>query len=691
MKDKTFVIKLNDHKVPEFKEERSKDWILYGSKGKYKNRYGDYLLDLFNSSSKHHAIVNGKTDYIVGSGFKVNEEGLNTEQLANLNKFIKSPNSNETLNDLLAKCVLDYEIYNGFALEIIYNQTNEKIAAIHHAEFKQYRKAKEGDFYFYSEDWSKSNPETEVISAFDWSRPHGKQLLYVKDYHPQAHVYPLPGYLGCIPYIEVDREIANYQLNEIKNNFQAGKMINFFNGQPPEEEQGAIERKLKAKFTGTDNANSFILNFNDSREQGAEVINLDGNDFADRYQILEKTTQQNIFSGHRVTSGELFGVKEEGIFSTRNQLRDAYELFQNTYVNNRQDEVLRVFNGLASVQGFEERLYIIDTEPIGVEYSESTKVSVMTEDEIRADIGLPVQEKEDVGEDSKTKDAQAALKGSVGGVSGIITLLQNVSTGVVNTESAIAVLVELYGFSPEVARATVTGEVIPENVAQEMRDTLEAEGDMFSICEAFASCGETIDPKDIIYRRQVDFSSNEQADKSEDILRRFGFGSESFDMAVLEILKENPALRWDAVAEMLESTVDEVMEAVRNLAALDYLKVGTEQVIDTTQKVSEVTSKGSKALETAEPLEVTLKIKYSYIKRAEASGSTVIKTTRDFCRNLVGQSNAGKTWTNEEIQTIGMKNKRNVWLRGGGFWNRGGGVISPHCRHTWEQIIVKNG
>jgi len=620
MKDKTFVIKLNDHKVPEFKEERSKDWILYGSKGKYKNRYGDYLLDLFNSSSKHHAIVNGKTDYIVGSGFKVNEEGLNTEQLANLNKFIKSPNSNETLNDLLAKCVLDYEIYNGFALEIIYNQTNEKIAAIHHAEFKQYRKAKEGDFYFYSEDWSKSNPETEVISAFDWSRPHGKQLLYVKDYHPQAHVYPLPGYLGCIPYIEVDREIANYQLNEIKNNFQAGKMINFFNGQPPEEEQGAIERKLKAKFTGTDNANSFILNFNDSREQGAEVINLDGNDFADRYQILEKTTQQNIFSGHRVTSGELFGVKEEGIFSTRNQLRDAYELFQNTYVNNRQDEVLRVFNGLASVQGFEERLDIIDTEPIGVEYSEQTKVSVMTTDEIREAVGL---------------------------------------------------------------------DPLPKLEAVQMED--DAKNSEFNVCEAFASCGETIDPEDIIYRRQVDFTSNEQADKSEDILRRFGFGSEAFDMAVLEILKENPALRWDAVAEMLESTVDEVMESVRNLAALDYLKVGTEQVIDTTQKVSEVTSKGSKALETAEPLEVTLKIKYSYIKRAEASGSTVIKTTRDFCRNLVGQSNAGKTWTNEEIQTIGMQNKRNVWLRGGGFWNRGGGVISPHCRHTWEQIIVKNG
>jgi hypothetical protein len=78
-----------------------------------------------------------------------------------------------------------------------------------------------------------------------------------------------------------------------------------------------------------------------------------------------------------------------------------------------------------------------------------TVTSVMTEAEIREKVGLSVVETEaDTTVDSKTKDAQASLKGSVGGVSGIITLLQNVKQGLIAESSAIAVLVELYGFTP---------------------------------------------------------------------------------------------------------------------------------------------------------------------------------------------------------------------------------------------------
>ena len=620
MGNNIFNIKLNEHKVPEFKEERSKEWILYGAKGKYRNRYPDYLLDLYNSSANHHAIINGKTDYIVGNGFKIDTTGISLEREALINAFIEKPNANESLNAILAKCALDFEIYNGFALEIIYNKTNERIAAIHHAEFKQYRKAKEGDFYYYSEDWSKGQPVTEVIDAFDFNKPYGKQLLYVKAYHPMGQAYPLPGYLGCIPYIEVDREIANYQLNAIKNNFQAGKLINFFNGQPTADEQSEIERKFQDKFTGTDNANSFILNFSDSKEQGSEILNLDGNDFADRYQILEKTTQQNIFTGHRVTSGELFGVKEEGIFSTRNQLRDAYELFQNTYVNNRQEQILAVFNGLAQVQGFAGRLDIVDTEPIGVEFSEQTKVQVMTTDEIRIAVGL---------------------------------------------------------------------EPLPKAELQKME--AEDNNAEFRVTEAFGACGEDVDASNILSSRQVSFSSNNAADISEDIIRRFGFGTEAFDLAVLDLLKKDPSLSWAAIAEQMETSADEVIQAVKNLTALDYLKVQVDTVIDTTQKVSEVTSKGSNALEVAEPLEVTLKIAYRYAKSGEASGSAVLPTTRDFCKDLMRLSNSGRTWTNAEIQQIGVQENRNVWQRKGGFWTRKGGqVTTPYCRHVWEQLVIKS-
>lgn len=689
--DRTFVIDLAAHDVPQFKEEKSKDWILYGIERPWRNRYPDYLLELYNSSAKHHAIVQGKTDYIVGNGWAVDQSGLNTESIAKIQQFVKRPNGKEDLNTLLYKATLDLEIYGGFAFEIISNRTLETISAIYHCDFAKYRKAKDLDGYYYSEDWSKNQPEVEYIAPFDPSNVGGKSLLYVKSYHPMGQAYPLPEYLGCVPYIEMDKEIANFHLNSIKNGFMGGTMINFFNGQPTEEEQQVIERKLYDKFSGSNNANKLVLNFNDSKEQGAEIIALNGNDFDKRFDTLNKTVQQEIFAGHRIVDPQLFGIKESGIFVSRNQIRDSYELFQNTYVNGRQRFLEDVFNGLLAVQGFDGRLYIEDTEPIAVGLSEMTRVSVMDRNEIRADLGLPV-ENDQAGSttDSKTLDAQAALKGSVGGVSGIITLLQNVNTGVVAAESAIAVLVELYGFTPEIARATVTGEVIPQKVAQEMRETLQESDIELRICDGFASTGYSLDKYEIVGKgRPVRFNSEQELERSERLVKRFGFTSEAFDFAVLEIIKDNPATTWAAIAAQLESTIDEVVLAIQSLASSNYLTIAQDVLEGSTQRVTTITPQGTNALANAEPLEVTFKVAYRYAKSGEASGSDILPTTREFCKRMVNESQS-RVWDSAQIQEIGMSQDRNVWLRRGGFWTRKGtNITTPYCRHVWEQVVIK--
>jgi DNA-binding Lrp family transcriptional regulator len=383
------ILNFEAHKVPTFKEARGKDWILFGDEGEYKNRYPEYLLNLYRRSAKHHAIINSKKDYVVGQGWAVNAEGLDTMGLARLQQFIQEPNQYESLNDILEKVALDYELYNGFALEIVYNQLNDKIAAIYHADFARYRSNEDGTKYYYSEDWKKHNPVVEEIDAFNWKEPSGKQLLYVKGYSPDCKYYPLPTYLGSTGYIELDVEIANFHLNAVKNNFVGGTIVSFYNGEPTLEEQEEIERQIKDKFTGTDNANSIVLNFADSRDRGVEIQQLNGNDFDKRFDILNKTVQREIYAGHSVTDPALFGIKEDGIFTSRNQLVDSFELFQNTYVNGRQQFIERVFNDLAAIQGLSNRLFIQDTEPISIQFSENTVVSVMTQEEIREKIGLP--------------------------------------------------------------------------------------------------------------------------------------------------------------------------------------------------------------------------------------------------------------------------------------------------------------
>ncbi len=55
--------------------------------------------------------------------------------------------------------------------------------------------------------------------------------------------------------------------------------------------------------------------------------------------------------------------------------------------------------------------------------------------------------------DQETKQAQAQLRGSVGGVTGILQVQESYSNGNTDYNSAITIFIEIYGFTREVADA----------------------------------------------------------------------------------------------------------------------------------------------------------------------------------------------------------------------------------------------
>jgi hypothetical protein len=210
------------------------------------------------------------------------------------------------------------------------------------------------------------------------------------------------------------------------------------------------------------------------------------------------------------------------------------------------------------------------------------------------------------------------------------------------------------------------------------------------ICDSFSKVGYSLDDYEIVGEgRAVRFNSDKELELSEKLLKRYGFASDAFNFAVLEILKENPTATWVSIAAQLESTVDEVMTAIQSLTASNYLTIADEVISESTQRVAKVTPQGTKALETAEPLEVTFKVAYRYVKSGEAAGADVLPTTRDFCKKMVAESRS-RVWDSAQIQQIGMTEDRNVWLRRGGFWTRKGtNITTPYCRHVWEQVVIK--
>lgn len=387
-------IQLDVYKVPIFKEIKGKEWVIYGDDEnlEFNNRYGDFLIQCFDRSAKNNAIITGKANYIFGKGWTT-ETIEDFKVAAKVEGFLENINSYETANDVLRQVALDYTISGGFFLEIIWEKGGKKIASINHVPFNYLRSNKDNTKFFYTKEWYRSNPKMNEdwaeFDAFDVNKPKGKQILYVKEYRPGVNTYTLPDYIGAIPFIVCDYSIANFHRNNIENNFWGGYLLNFPMTVPDQDIQDSITARFKQKHTGSDNAGRVVVTFSDGTESQPTLLNLQPSDLDKQFDILNKTVQQEIFTGHKITSGMLFGIKTEGQLGGRTELLEAWEHFYKTYIVYKQDVITRVFNNLLQVNGLPPVLKIKPIEPIGITWSESTYVSVMTKDELREKLGLP--------------------------------------------------------------------------------------------------------------------------------------------------------------------------------------------------------------------------------------------------------------------------------------------------------------
>jgi hypothetical protein len=352
------------------------------------NRYPDYLLEMYQRSAKHNAIVNGKVNYITGKGWTYEADKVPSEMLGELNRLLENPNPYDDLNDILYKTTLDFEIFNGFALEIVWNM-HGKISQIAHKNFGNLRRNVDGSKFYYADEWKEfGEPEglTEYM-PFDPEKRLGKQLFYYCSYAPSVRYYPIPEYLGALAYIETDARIANYHVNNLRNGFLGGFLFNFNNGVPSNEEQREIKRQLQKQLKG-DDGERIVVNFNDSADTGLKIEPLNANDLDKQFNILNETIQTEIFVAHRVTSPMLFGVRVSGQLGGRSELVEAYELFKAVYVNDRVQKLEKVFNYIFSFNGLGV-LEIEPTEPITERLSEQSLLQIMTKDELREKAGLP--------------------------------------------------------------------------------------------------------------------------------------------------------------------------------------------------------------------------------------------------------------------------------------------------------------
>jgi hypothetical protein len=659
------LFKFDQVPLPVYKEVKGKEYVYYGEK----NDYPNYLLRIYNNSAKNNAIITGKVDYICGNGWTVKAE--DEMQKAKAFGLIDRINTkDESLNELTKKLVTDLSIFGGYYLQVIWTKGTGEIAELYHVDYYKVRTNLDNSEFYVSDNWIKNDnvnprPDFETYPAFDPNNTTGTQILYFKEYRAGANTYSLPDYRGAISYIELDISIGEYHLNTINNGMFSSKLINLNGGKVSQEEEDRIERQFKDKFSGSKNAGKFMLAFNDSKENEPSIVDLSGTELDKHFDLLNKTVQQEIFTGHKVTSPMLFGVKTEGQLGGRAELREASELFQNTYVNAKQQSLEEVVNYLLKFNDIVAELEIKKTEPIAFQFSEQIISTNMTQDEIREKLGLaPIEKKESQG-------AQDIIN-SLNSLSPLI------ATKVVESMDVN----ELRGLIGLPVRTDIT---TPEQIATEpaaaFSDHLHLECSISEhdadILKKFEGKGISKDKFKVIESSKMHFSSMEDFIK-QDLFAEYLLNE--VQKKIITQIQRNEAVTIPQIAKAVGIDEASVISRINTLIDDQVLveKISREGLI-----TRSVTRTGDAAIKRLEPV-TSFKVLYSYEERpnvpAAKSGS------RPLCEKLYG---SGLFFTREEIQNISNQLGYSVFqLCGGWYTNPNTGRRTPFCRHEWKRNVV---
>ena len=413
-----------------------KGWVGYGPN----NDYPTFLIDLYESAPVHGSLATSIVEMISGEGFEPNPL---VEQYG--------------LNDCLGDISYDLKIQGGFYLEIIMTMDGSAPAKIYHLPFENCRigfaENEDGLQVFngiwYSKDWTRINKKAyapRFIPKAQQGSDAPRQSFVHFGKLTKSRAYPKPDYEKSLTWIQVEKQIGIYHMNNLMNGLFPAFMVHLMNGQKDPEEAQQIKRDFE-KQLGAENAGGFMMTFNESESAAPKVDLFPLSDADKQYEFLSRESTSKVMIGHRVTSPLLFGIRGEGggLGSNKDEMLMGFKLFSSQVIQPFQRFICDGLTELFKIYG------------IAQEFAIAPNKFVL--DDAQVVEGAPSAE--DV--------AGQALNGAQ--IASMIEIIIQVSTGVIPIESGKAITKASFPTLSEqqiedIFTGIVAGSVSPEEIAQ---------------------------------------------------------------------------------------------------------------------------------------------------------------------------------------------------------------------------------
>lgn len=305
------------------------------------NMFPELLNQLYYTSPLHGAIVDFKTNSVVGGGYTLKSEGMTNEDKLKLYTFEKKIKLGKVERAIAQQLTVHHRVY----FKLCYNAKRE-LYKIYNVSPEKVRIARDKQTYFLCDDWS-ARIDVTSIKKYHPTNSDLEQLYVYEIMTLGQEWYPLPQYTSALNFAFLSGELSYFAKSNIQNSvFPSFAMM--FPKRPQSEEEKSMIKHTIDRLKGAANAGKAVAFFANSVDQLPKIESLPTNGNDKLFHEASALNTEQICFAHTIDP-ILMGVRTTGSLGGGADIKQAYVIFEKNVVMPLRTQVEEIINELLEI------------------------------------------------------------------------------------------------------------------------------------------------------------------------------------------------------------------------------------------------------------------------------------------------------------------------------------------------------
>ena len=297
------------------------------------NRFPNELYAIIQQSPTASSIISGTVELIKRYSIT---ENYNLPCSPYIN------NKHDSIESLVENLVTDYMMFGMISIQVIWNKLGE-IAELHHIPVEMIRLNEDKSKVWFNKKWKTYSTVSTVYPVFTGTVDDGYSQVYVYTNTGNRQTYGKSMFAPAINDITAEAIASQYIKNALESGLASRYVIDLPNSANlPDEQKELIEKGIKEKFCGVENAGTFMIYFNNTAEK-LNVTKVDTDDSHEVFNSIRLAAKNNIFVSAHATPN-LFGDPSSTTGFNSQEYDEAFKLYDKMTIKPALKVITNAFN-----------------------------------------------------------------------------------------------------------------------------------------------------------------------------------------------------------------------------------------------------------------------------------------------------------------------------------------------------------